>query len=218
MHMGIGWIAVVRRCVFEIYTLHKGHSALWRRVELPHLVGSATFSRAEIYESSLRVCITTAWGLFVYGLECIVEEDLFTLNLLWQYDPPPEDELNPIASRGTLGVTGNSVSWIHGDNYQPSRPVSVATIRVTDRNMGKSTLSQWSDRDVPALYFLGVFDFDEARGVLVMGNAFGELSILDFSGSDPHHFTKCLVNRIEPTSYRTQELLPTVSFVTAEKL
>ena len=58
----------------------------------------------------------------------------------------------------------------------------------------------------PALYALGVFDFDEARGILIAGNAFGELSIIDFSGSNPLGFLKCLQKPVIPSSCTGQEL------------
>lgn len=193
--------------------LHRGHCALWKTVDLPHLVGSAKFSSAELHESSLRVCITSTRGLFVYDIECNVEEDLFSFDLIWHYKPPQEVGSRPIASRGALGVTGNNVSWIQGDNSNYAYPVSFAMTGITDCTMLQPTVFQWHNKDTPALYSLGVFDFDEARGILVVGNAFGELSILDFSRSDPHHFAKCLVNPIKAAPCSEEELLPRVSIV-----
>ena len=45
--------------------------------------------------------------------------------------------------------------------------------------------------DMPALYAMGVRYHDETRGLLLLGNAFGELALYDFSGSDPTAIADC---------------------------
>lgn len=178
-------------------------------VALPHLVGSATFSYTALQASSLRFCISTALGLFVYDIKCNVEEGLF-LFCLACHELPEESELE-------LGVTGNSIFWIQGGDNDCVYSVSFTTTKIADCNTLQLKIFRWCENDITALYSLSVFEYAEARGVLVMGNAFGELSILDFSGSDPHHLANCLLKPIEPTPYNKQVLLPRVSTVIASR-
>ena len=72
----------------------------------------------------------------------------------------------------------------------------------------------FSDPDLPALFAFGVRDFDETRGLLLVGNAFGELALHDFSGSDVVDLSRCFV-QIEFPSLDSDncELAPTVSIL-----
>lgn len=213
MHMDDMWVAVVRRQVFEVYVFQYDHCILWKAVALPHIVGSAAFSYVTCHCSppSLRLCITCTWGLFVYDVRCNIEEGRFSLDLLWHHDPPECDDFDLIASRGVLGVTGKSVSWIQGDDSDHAYPVSFATTKIPSDINTEPSIFEWYNEKTPALYSMGVFDFDEARGILALGNAFGELSLLDFSDSEPHQLSKCLELPIEPVPYMKQELLPIAS-------
>ncbi|KAK7679949.1 hypothetical protein QCA50_016895 [Cerrena zonata] len=209
MHMADGWIAVVRRRVAEIYIYNDECKMRWRGASFSHVIGSAAFSQVE---SSLRLCITYWAGIFVYEVRCDVAKDYFSMNLLFQYETRETNGFCPLASRGVLGVTGESISWIEGDDdsdFTYTTRVASTGIRCCDQKNPKPAVFKWHNENTPALYALGVYDFDEARGVLVLGNVFGELSILDFSGSDPHQFERCLAESLKPSPYIKQELLPT---------
>ena len=54
------------------------------------------------------------------------------------------------------------------------------------------------DTEMPALYAMSVRDHDETRGLIVFGNAFGELAVYDFSGSDPDALAECFVDLVFP--------------------
>lgn len=45
--------------------------------------------------------------------------------------------------------------------------------------------------DMPALYGMGVFDYDAALGLAVFGNMFGELAVFDLSGTNVKGVTQC---------------------------
>ena len=129
---------------------------------------------------------------------------------IWYYDPPMTEELSYMAARGMLGVTATSVSWLEGDELiRNDHTVKFCTAPLVG-DLTKPDILEWYSDVGPALYALGVFDFDEARGILAVGNAFGELSLIDFSGSNPWDFLKCLQRPVIPSPYTGREVLSTV--------
>ena len=70
----------------------------------------------------------------------------------------------------------------HADDWDTLDP----TERVVDAHA-------FSDLNLPALFAMSVRDFDETRGLLLVGNAFGELALHDFSGSDVADLSRCFV-------------------------
>ena len=118
-----------------------------------------------------------------------------------------------MAARGMLGVTATSVSWLEDDEFfDDDHTVKFCTTPLIG-DLTKPDILEWYSDVGPALYALGVFDFDEARGILIAGNAFGELSIIDFSGSNPLVFFKCLQRPLLPSSYTGREVLSTVGTI-----
>ena len=208
MYPGIGWIAVVRRKSIEIYALRSGHSELWKTLTLPHLVGSAIFSQVPLAGLSnyFRLCVTCQMGIFVFEVYCDVKQDILEMKQIWYYDPPMTEGSCHMAARGMLGVTATSVSWLEGDEFlDDDHTVKFCTTPLIG-DLTKPDILEWYSDVGPALYALGVFDFDEARGILIAGNAFGELSIVDFSGSNPLSFFRCLQKPVIPSSCTGQEL------------
>ena len=69
----------------------------------------------------------------------------------------------------------------------------------------------FSGPDVPALYAMAVRDFDETRGLTVFGNAFGELALYDFSGSNHESISQCFAQiHFSDATNADRELLPLV--------
>ena len=63
--------------------------------------------------------------------------------------------------------------------------------------------------DSPALYCAGVRDYDETRGLLVLGSAYGELALYDYSGTDPERLEQCFTPiNLRPMLYA--DTMPTV--------
>ncbi|KAK7676667.1 hypothetical protein QCA50_016922 [Cerrena zonata] len=215
MHMDNGWIAVVRRSILEVY-LHDGtRYKRWKVVELSHGVGTASFRQiiprdnSGILSASLRLCIVCSAGLFVYEVLCNPGKNIVTLDDIWHHADVLTPSHIPVLINGGFGTTGESVSWLHGHTGLQEFPVRFATARLPTEGNPRPTISEWHDVNMPALYSLGVYDYDEARGVLVLGNAYGELSLYDFSHSDPRLFGKCLATKLTPTPRSNQEILPT---------
>ena len=62
---------------------------------------------------------------------------------------------------------------------------------------GQTVVRFW-DAEMPALYAMSVRDQDESRGLVAFGNAFGELSLYDFSGSPANDLEGCFLGTAFP--------------------
>ncbi|KAK7676988.1 hypothetical protein QCA50_020017 [Cerrena zonata] len=78
----------------------------------------------------------------------------------------------------------------------------------TDAIASDIVLLPCCEGSIPDMLSLGVYDYDDARGILVLGDAFGELAVVDFSGSDPHMISQCLAKPIQVIPHADEELLP----------
>ena len=107
-------------------------------------------------------------------------------------------------------MTGDAVSWLQGVEYETSHIVRFCTTNLVKDKSG-SEVFEWYDADAPALYSFAVRDFDEARGILALGNTFGELAVVDFSISDPYQLAECHAASPQPSPHLEQELVPIVS-------
>lgn len=203
MHMADEWIAVLRRGILEVY-VHNGHRYMcWKTMNISHSVGTASFletgphGRSIHQSSTLKLCITCSSGVFLYEMVCHPREDVLSLDLIWHYSGVTTDDHTPLLTRGMLGTTGESIQWLHGSPRNRYFTVRFATARLPSRNKGgEPTIFEWHSDKMPALYSFAVYDYDDARGILVLGNAFGELSLYDFSGSDPDLFESCLATKL----------------------
>lgn len=224
MHLSEEWLAVVRREVLEIY-LTPSHSVtgkfdLWKSLSLSRLIGAATFSMHINLEPftpafpSLRLCISCDDGIFVYKVLCNIEESLLSLDLLWQHIPESKTQTPPkyFASLcPSLGVTGGSVSWLSGDVYARGDRFTFSMERVPSNYSSKrSQTFEWFDENMPIQSAIGVRDVDEARGLAVFGNAFGELCLYDFGTSSFSRFEDYYKHYLCPSPHIGDELLPTV--------
>ena len=78
---------------------------------------------------------------------------------------------------------------------------------------GQTVVRFW-DAEMPALYAMSVRDQDESRGLVAFGNAFGELSLYDFSGSPANDLEGCFLGTAFPPLDATHtERLPAVSVI-----
>lgn len=217
MYPGDGWVAIVRRTVIEVYVLRDGCPTYWKKISLPYVVGTAAFSQA-MAPSPLRVCITSTPSIYVYGIEVNIAEGQLTKVDLWHYhdQTPLRPNIYPAPTCGQLGVTSNNVSWLEGNLCDSATPARFCTSSLNNHR-GNPRIFGWYDDKAPMLSVLGVYDFDESRGILALGNALGELSIVDFSKSDPTWFSECSINPLKPIKYTGQKLLPVVSCVHTTK-
>lgn len=214
MHMTDEWIAVVRDRVLEVYIPNGPAYICWRALNLSHTVGSASLSPTESHDhqsASLRLCVTCTDGIFVYDVICDPKREVFSSNLIWHYYKSDTRQHVPALSCGMLGTTGGSVSWLHGSMRDWDFTIRFATARLPAKiGSPQPAVVEWHDDEMPALYALGVYDYDEACGILVIGNAYGELSLYDFSTSDPRLFKSCSSTRLVPAPRTNEKVLSTV--------
>ena len=117
------------------------------------------------------------------------------------------------AYRATFGKQPSSVSWYLNKHFGDIIQFHAAPLYVHPRppwlSISHVTL-KIVDRDMPALYMMGVRDYDESIGILVLGNACGELAVLDITGHYSDALTSCL-RSIPSLCAEESELMPTVS-------
>ncbi|KAJ7510506.1 hypothetical protein B0H11DRAFT_1191852 [Mycena galericulata] len=87
-----------------------------------------------------------------------------------------------------IGETGRRALWISvSDMPQPPEFVSIdVPLQLPDTEMPCITWSK-DGPDQPALWALPAIDFDDALGLTVLGNCFGEIAIYDHAGNHPEH-------------------------------
>ena len=218
MHMCDTWILLVRRGILEVYVLSDSSYQCWKTFRFPHTVGNASFLRIASLDGTttteldrpLRLCICCAIDLFVYDILCNPCEDIFSIRMLWRHRAPTDRDKSALAG-GMLGATGRTISWLYGSHVRWEFPVKFAIARLPVHPGGSSTaISEWHDTHMPALHAQAVYDYDDARGVVVFGNAFGELSLYDFSGSDPGIFGSWLASKLVAPPREEQSLASTV--------
>lgn len=214
MHMTEEWVVIVRRSVLEVY-VDDGLRYRCRKVlKLSHSVGFASFLQVQSRNDpvpNLTLCITHSFGLCVYQVLCDPTKDILSLNVIWRYSVPYEVNKHPVLTRSMLGSTGRSASWLYGSMRMRDRTVKFATALLpTQQGDTQPTIFEWHDVNMPSLCALGVYDYDEARGLLVLGNAYGELALYDFSRSNPHSFGNCIATKLAATPRTYQQILPTV--------
>ena len=215
MHMHNTWVALVRRGILEVYVLDKSSYRCWKTFRFSHTIGKASFLRVAPYctreqDRSLRLCISCAIDLFVYDIHCNPCEDIFSIRMLWHHRASSDCDKSALAG-GMLGATGEAVAWLYGGQVRWEFPVKFAIARLPVHPGGSSTaISEWHDTQMPALHAQVVYDYDDARGVVVFGNAFGELSLYDFSDSDPGIFGSWLASKLVAPPRTDQSLASTV--------
>ena len=145
----------------------------------------------------LRLCISRRSGIQVYELELEPPfgqgEHTPELRGIWDCKPEPAADI----SFPRFGLSPTTLSWFDAPGKE-FRPVTfISTFMAMHQHQNDSSvdsppsLHKFWDVNMPALYSFGVRDFDEARGLIIIGNAFGELSLYDFSGSNSKELEGC---------------------------
>ena len=152
---------------------------------------SHSASLDEEYDSvTLRVCVANKRGLQVHALAWPPRGDTAGLQELWAYVTPQDREY---VSQPSFGKRPNTISWFHapGLEWKPTAFMT-ATLPVSPSNAqaGGAPYSLCG-LDMPALYCMGVRDWDETQGILALGNAFGELVLYDFAGTNSARLDAC---------------------------
>lgn len=192
--------------------------------ELSHCIGHADLSFNAIPKSQttcdqlLRVCVSEAKGLFVYDIVIPIDSGSATqherinLRRVWFYEP---DEYTD-ALRPCFDATLENVSWLEAkqQDWTPVAFVTSSIPQIMQDTSNPQAVSlprpyKLSNFEMPALYCAGVRDYDATRGILVLGSAFGELALYDFSGSETRQLEDCFYP-IPHSATGSEELMPRV--------
>ncbi|GJE98633.1 hypothetical protein PsYK624_148670 [Phanerochaete sordida] len=71
-----------------------------------------------------------------------------------------------------------------------------------------SSSAQVDNLELPALYFMPVYDYDEGRGLGVFANGYGELALCDFSGTPLQRLRRCFKTIALPPRVESWTPLP----------
>ena len=101
----------------------------------------------------------------------------------------------PSFGRGSTSVSWlwtNSTSWEHM-RFEAAYVPATDLFGDSEVAPREPTVVKFRHAELPALYAMAVRDQDETRGLTVFANAFGELTLYDFSGSDATELEQCFL-------------------------
>lgn len=165
-------------------------------------------------------------GLFMY---CCAKDKLRSegprddLSYVWghqaasTYLPEPAGPYYEDPFKLLFGSKCSTISWLSGPR-DFDRPISFVTLPggiLKDNDIVHPQLApvyELKHPDLPALYALGVYDYNETLGVAIFGNAFGELSLFNLAGLDIRKIEGCFVPAVASAAHNVGvDLLRTVS-------
>ena len=160
---------------------------------------------------TVRVAIASQQGIFLYEAASVAAR--FVCKLVWTHESPDPTRFTHLA----FGQSPAYLSWFRiPDVRERKTMLEGAWIPVAaegDDNIvttpGSLPRFSFFDADGPALYCAGLGDLDETRGIAVLGSAFGELVMYDFSGADPKALEECYTP-LEYCGGASESSLPTV--------
>ena len=205
-----------------------------RSIELQHSIATAhlRFERPDHSAQSTRLYLALSGddGIFVYSVpkdRLRVKGPHTDLSCVWSHRATSIHLSEPDGSyyddpfKILLGSTCSSISWL-SVHRTLDRPVTFVTLPYGFSNadgleLSSSTSSTSSSvyglnhPDMPALYAMGVFDYDETLGLGVFGNVFGELCLLKLAAPDMSTLEGCFEPLNIPLANDDADFLPTVS-------
>ncbi|KAF7371037.1 hypothetical protein MSAN_00737900 [Mycena sanguinolenta] len=224
-----GALIIVRRNTLEFYTLPSANDSIGflKLVQISTTWEAAVLCASPSVSSMgspLRLITISPAGVEI----CIIEDPLTGLDSAGGFclDPTPNPEHRTPWYRLSVGQAGrrflrisfNEVSEFDSDGFpKPRKPPHFTFSTVPSQSCGLLTNSPraskvprivWDTDGEPALWAIPTIDFDEALGLTVVGNIFGELAIYDHVGQHPE---RCTDLSIDLTDQKTAvpPLLPT---------
>ncbi|KAJ7816525.1 hypothetical protein B0H14DRAFT_2844671, partial [Mycena olivaceomarginata] len=209
------FLVILRRNALQVYILSSvldGPYLLVQQVEIPTVWEAAVISKASP-DTSLSLIVLSPAGLEM----CVVN-----LSMLPVLDDQPvfvrfslcKKTPNSATSepwyRLCVGETGRRSLWISATDI--AGPQFIYTNVPPHPSHNEEPAISWThdgSPDQPALWALPVLDIDEALGLTVIGNCFGELAIYDHVGGHPE---KCTGLALDFTDQQTSSssLMPTL--------
>ncbi|CAL1699394.1 unnamed protein product [Somion occarium] len=189
------WIAAVSRMNLHIYMpdyTAGGRCKFWRGLNMPIAMSSACFNEAPVSvvpsgngeSEKLYLCIANHRGIHIYEVICRPLDDHLELIPVWTHNLGlVAQKYESLTIQPRFGASPHVITWLRDCVDLSFLPTFVAArIPTADSVVGAEDVIEISDPNLPSLYCQPVRDFDEARGVAIFGNAFGELALVDFSG------------------------------------
>jgi hypothetical protein len=178
------------RFVWEVVIIHGSSKKESLEGIFPRNVG-------EDADNVISFLITHEYDAFLYVIELDLSfyaqspHDNLTMRLIRTYELT-HDWMHP-AWHLRVGLTGHRITWISGGR---KKNVDSPVLLSSNLNFDGSGVCDADDfvpllqaeidignaETFPALWAFPQFDFDEALGVLVLGNVFGELAVCDYVG------------------------------------
>ncbi|CAL1699380.1 unnamed protein product [Somion occarium] len=189
------WIAAVSRMHLHIYILDflgSGRCKFWRGLNMPIAMSSACFDEGSVSvvpsvdeeSEKLYLCVGNRRGIHIYEVVCRPLDDHLELIPVWTHNLGlVAQKHESLTVQPRFGASPHVITWLRDCVDLSFLPTFVAArIPTPDSVVGTGDVIEISDPNLPSLYCQPVRDFDEARGVAIFGNAFGELALIDFSG------------------------------------
>lgn len=164
---------------------------LLKQITLSYSVG---FADAKFIDSvapgrsveDLRVCVSGADGLYLLSFssdELQSADSNPAASCIFSQPRPPGIGLSS-ASDVTVAFcpvidAHGTISWYEGINNCEERPLSFCTISHSAANGMPRTPLKFSHQELPALYGMGVRDYNPGLGLAVFGNYYGELVLFN---------------------------------------
>ena len=230
-------VATVSPKKLEIYVLdHDGNVCASRRIqhfELPYPFGfvALSFDRVthHMFERKPRCAVLRLFlncGQELHLHELLIPPRLEDLHFrkVWKQKAAGLSEAFNVG----FGARPSTLTWL-GGKRRDWEPVTFVTaflpLGLTDDWENPDTAEcvvkahTFSGSDLPALFAMSVRDFDETSGLLLVGNAFGELTLHAFSGSDVACLSQCFVRITFPDLHSEEyQLGATVSVLSCHIL
>lgn len=195
-------VAVVSPRRLRVFILQDDHVwALAQTIDISHSIGYAAIQflpprvdpKTEVFTNiptELRMAIAGQDGLFLYRITRPLDATAsFQASLVWDHTPGEREYAHyPVFGQGC-----ESLSWIEG-SVTSIPELSFLTIRCdfeTQADTFHPTVLELGRSHMPAMYGMGVFDYDGVLGIAVFGNIFGDLVVVDLSGANVEAVTDC---------------------------
>lgn len=142
----------------------------------------------------IRLCLGYDARLSVLDIVLLPGDDAIVSQEVWSYSPGSHmDAVHPV-----FGQRMTALSWLNAPQddfvsvaFMTSRLPPFGDLLGSDERSRQLPVFQLIDPEIPALYCMGVRDFDETRGLVVLGTAYGELNVYNLINSGHHKLDDC---------------------------
>lgn len=143
---------------------------------------------------TIRLCLTSKHGLSVFDVTTPSKAAEAVMDTVWTLDPDHREDTRPIFGRQPRSLSWFSARWTTTWSYVGFSTAALPPPSSPPSSLFPSSISvyEFSRPESPALHYMGVRDYDETLGILVLANACGELCLYDISGRYSPNIEACL--------------------------